>query len=207
MEKLEQLFSFVENGDNEEAMTLTRELLNEGCIPTAIIETMTDGMRKLGDLFEKKEIFLPELLVASDALMDVMSIVEPMLVSGDQAKKKKVVIGTVEGDLHEIGKNLVCMVMKANGYQVIDLGGDVSREKFIDVAEKEKADVIGMSSLMTTTMKAQEELINDLKAQNIRDKYKVLVGGAPINQKWADQIGADGYCENAFEVVRYLDSL
>ncbi len=207
MDKLEQLFAFVENGDNEEAKDLTNALLKEGCSPQKIIETMTDGMRKLGDLFEKKEVFLPELLVASDALMDVMEIVEPLLSSADQVKKKRVVIGTVEGDLHEIGKNLVGMVMKANGYEVIDLGGDVSIQKFIDTAEKEKADVIGMSSLMTTTMKEQQSLIEELKRLNIREKYKVMVGGAPISQKWADQIEADAYCVNAFETVRYLDSI
>jgi corrinoid protein of di/trimethylamine methyltransferase len=168
---------------------------------------MTDGMRKMGELFDKKEIFLPELLLASDALMDVMAIVEPELCAGDQAKKKKVIMGTVAGDLHEIGKNLVCMVMKANGYDVIDLGGDVSVESFINTAEEQKADVIGMSSLMTTTMRVQKEVIDQLISENKRDKYKVMIGGAPINQRWADQIGADAYCENAFEVVKYLDSI
>ncbi|NMB35232.1 MAG: cobalamin-binding protein [Firmicutes bacterium] len=206
MEMLDKLFDLVEDGENEEAIKMAEVMLDKGVSPQTIIGAMTDGMRKLGDLFDKKEIFLPELLIASDALMDVMSIVEPKLSIGDQAKKKTVIMGTVAGDLHEIGKNLVCMVLKANGYNVIDIGGDVSVQDFISAAEKEQADVIGMSALMTTTMRVQQDVINQLVAENKRDKYTVMVGGAPINQDWAEKIGADGYCKDAFEVVKFLDS-
>jgi corrinoid protein of di/trimethylamine methyltransferase len=207
LNSLEQLLCYVENGDNEEAKDLAKKLLEEGYVPEKIIEALTEGMRRLGELFEKNEIFLPEMLVAADALSEVMEIVEPMLTAGELSKKKKVVLGTVAGDLHEIGKNLVCMVLKANNYEVIDLGVDVSVNDFINTAEQEMADVIGMSSLMTTTMGIQKEVIDRLQEERKRDKYKVIVGGAPINQRWAEQIGADAYCDNAFEVVKYLNSL
>lgn len=207
MNKLEQLFSYVENGDTEEAIALTSVLLGEEINAQSIIGALTDGMKKLGDKFEKKEIFLPEMLIASDTLTEVMQILGPYLQLGGQVKKKKVIVGTVQGDLHEIGKNLVCIVLQANNYEAIDIGADVSVRTFIDRAEAEGADVIGMSSLMTTTMGLQKEVIDQLVAENKRGKYKVIVGGAPINQKWADQIGADAYCENPFEAVKYLDSI
>lgn len=205
MNKLEQLFCLVEDGESEAAKNSANVLLNEGVKAEEIISALTDGMKKVGDKFEKKEIFLPEMLVASDSLMEVMEIIEPRLYGDGQGKKKKVVLGTVLGDLHEIGKNLVYVVMKANNYDVIDLGADVSVRKFIDTAEKEEADVIGLSSLMSTTMGVQKEVIDQLIAEGKREKYVVIVGGAPINQKWADQIGADAYCEDPFKAVKYLD--
>lgn len=206
MENFKELVAFVANGDEENAVELTEKII-DNTDPVKIIDALTNMMRGLGEQFEKKEIFLAELLIASDALLAVMNIVEPYLKNDDNTKKKVVIIGTVAGDMHEIGKNIVGIVLKANGYNVIDLGSDVSVDEFICKAEETNADVIGLSSLMTTSMYEQKKLIELLKEQNSRDKYIVIVGGAPITQRWAEQIGADGYCEDAFKTISFLEKM
>ena len=189
----------IESGNTGEAEDLTGKLLDEGQEPLEMIATLTDTMNKLGEQFARLEIFLPQLMLAGNALTAVVDILRPKLMeAGEQgAPKGKVVIGVVKGDLHEIGKNIVKLMLETNGFEVKDLGYDVDSLTFIKEAEAMGADIIGASSLMTTTMPGQKEIIELLKDKGIRDRYKVVIGGAPTGQEWADQIGADLWCENA----------
>jgi len=199
MMSFEALCQAVESGNTSEAEGITHKLLDEGKDPLEMIAVLTETMNKLGDLFARLEIFLPQLMVAGDALVAVVNIIRPKIMeAGEQgAPKGKVVIGVVKGDLHEIGKNIVKLMLETNGFEVKDLGYDVDSLTFIKEAEAMGADIIGASSLMTTTMPGQKEIIELLKDKGIRDRYKVVIGGAPTGQEWADQIGADLWCENA----------
>lgn len=176
------------------------EVIDKGYVP---------GIEKVGDLWEKGEYFLPELITSAECMKGAMAILQPELEKAQISTKSKgkVVIGTVEGDIHDIGKNLVASMLIANGFQVIDLGADVKLEKFIEKAEVENADFICLSTLLTTTMLGQKKVIEILKEKNLAGRYKVLVGGAPVNQKWADDIGANGYGENAMAAVRITKKL
>jgi methanogenic corrinoid protein MtbC1 len=197
---LEKLCQAVESGNTSEAEDLTRNLLSGGIDSLEIISALTDTMNKLGELFARLEIFLPQLMISGDALMAVES--------GEQgAPKGKVVIGVVKGDLHEIGKNIVKLMLETNGFEVKDLGYDVDSLTFIKEAEAMGADIIGASSLMTTTMPGQQEIINLLKDKGLRDRYKVVIGGAPTGPEWAEKIGADLWCEDASSAPRVLAEL
>ena len=193
---LEQLNKLVGKGEVEESAAMARELLAGGTDPLEILDNMTQTMQRVGALFATLEIFLPEVMVAGEALTAVVDIVKPELKTMVRAKGK-VVIGVVKGDLHEIGKNIVKLMLETNGFEVRDLGYDVDPLDFIKAAEEMSADFIGASSLMTTTMPRQKEIIEFLKDKGLRDKYKVVIGGAPTSQMWADKIGADLYCEDA----------
>ena len=195
---LDQLSRLVEDGEKEESEALARELLAGGTEPLEILDKLTLTMQRVGDLFANLDIFLPEVILAGEALTAVVDIVKPKL-KGTQRllSKGKVVIGTVKGDLHEIGKNIVKLMLEINGFEVKDLGYDVDPLDFIKAAEEMGADFIGASSLMSTTMPRQQEIIEFLKDKGLRDKYKVVIGGAPTTQMWADKIGADLYCEDA----------
>ncbi|MGQ9615709.1 MAG: cobalamin B12-binding domain-containing protein [Spirochaetota bacterium] len=197
------------NGDTE---VLKKEI--SGIIETAqpldiIQQGMMPGLRKIGDLFGSGEVFLPEMLMAAEAFQEGMKIVEPKLISSGQTLKSlgKVVFGTVLTDIHEIGKNIVITLMRTHGFDVIDLGANVSPTTFVEQAEKTGADVIAMSSLMTTTMTYQRDVIEYLKERGLRDKYIVLVGGGPVNKEWADQIGADGTSDSAVGAVELTKKL
>jgi corrinoid protein of di/trimethylamine methyltransferase len=195
---LEQLCKLVEEGEKEESEALARELLTKGTDPLEILDDLTQTMDRVGELFANLDIFLPEVILAGEALTAVVDIVKPKL-KGTQRllSKGKVVIGTVKGDLHEIGKNIVKLMLETKGFEVKDLGYDVDPLDFIKAAEEMGADFIGASSLMSTTMPRQQEIIEFLKDKGLRDKYKVVIGGAPTTQMWADKIGADLYCEDA----------
>jgi corrinoid protein of di/trimethylamine methyltransferase len=208
MTALERLKEVVKNGDDETAVRIANEMLQK-IEPQAIVNVLTEGMREMGEQFEKKTIYLPELLIASEALMAVMDVVEPHLKAKNESFQNKatVVIGTVAGDIHEIGKNIVSMLLKASGYHVIDLGLDVAVSQFISKAEEINADVIGLSALMTSTRRVQKEVIEQLSKEGKREKYKVIIGGAAVSQKWANEIGADAYCEDAFATIRYMEAL
>ncbi len=208
MEKLNDLIDLIKKGEETKSVKEVEKLLKSLSPKEIIMNGITPAMRELGELFDRKEIFIPTLLLAADAVFEIMDILEPYLLEEeDEEEKKKILIGTVEGDIHEIGKNIVNVVLTAEGYKVIDLGTNVSVEQFIEKAEEKNVDVIGLSTLMTTTMEKQRLVIEQLKAKGLRDKYIILVGGAPISQKWADKIGADAYCEDAFTTARYLNSL
>jgi methanogenic corrinoid protein MtbC1 len=166
-------------------------------------------MNKIGELFARLEIFLPQLILAGEALTAAVDILRPKIMeAGEQgAPKGKVVIGVVKGDLHAIGKNIVKLMLETNGFEVKDLGYDVDSLTFIKEAEAMGADIIGASSLMTTTMPGQKEIIELLKDKGIRNRYKVVIGGAPTGKEWADQIGADLWCENATSAPRMMAEL
>jgi len=207
VDKRGKLVQYVKDGDTKNALTLVKELASEIDLKE-MIGDLTKGMREVGESFEKSEIFLPEMMLASEALIEVMSVLKPLFKEkGEEEEKIKVVMATVKGDVHEIGKNIVSLVLKANGYEIVDLGRNVDPLNIIKGAESNNAKVIGLSALMTTTMPAQEELIKMLKDKGMRDKFKVVVGGAPVSSNWASEIGADGYAKDAFQAVHLIDSI
>lgn len=175
-----------------------QEILNKGLIA---------GMKEVGNLFSCKEYFVPEVLLASEAFYAGFNIISPLIKSLQIQPKAKIVIGVVKGDIHDIGKNIVTVLIEASGYQVIDLGKDVSTEKFINAVVKEKADILALSSLMTTTMEKMEQIIKKLEEKKLRDTVKVIVGGAPVNEEFAKKIKADGYGKDAADAVKLLERL
>jgi corrinoid protein of di/trimethylamine methyltransferase len=206
---LEALCREVESGNRNEAESLARKLIDEGVDPFLAISALTETMGKVGDRFSRLEIFLPEMMQAGEAMAAVVKIFRPGLseTGGAAASKGKVVLGTVKGDLHEIGKSIVKLMLEANGFEVRDLGYDVDSLTFIKEAEAMGADFIGASALMTTTMPHQKEIIDLLTDKGLRDKYKVVIGGAPTTQQWADEIGADLYCLDAGSAPRLMAKL
>jgi methanogenic corrinoid protein MtbC1 len=195
---LEALSRLVEEGEAEEAGAAAKTLLSDGQDPLGMIECMTRTMARVGDQFARLEIFLPEIMLAGEALSAVVAEMAPYLEkAGGQRIRGKIVLGVVKGDLHEIGKNIVKLILETNGFQVEDLGYNVDALAFVKAAEAMGADIIGASSLMTTTMPRQKEIIDILKEMGIRDRYKVIIGGAPTSRLWADKIGADLYCPDA----------
>jgi trimethylamine corrinoid protein len=176
------------------------EVIEQGYVP---------GIQKVGDLWEQGDYFLPELISSAEAMKAAMAILDPELKKRSLSSHMggRVVIGTVEGDIHDIGKSLVASMLQAGGFEVYDLGADVKLERFIEKAEEVGAGMICLSALLTTTMTNQRRLLGLLKDRGLRDKYKVLVGGAPASRKWAEEIGADGYAENAVAAVKLAKSL
>ncbi|MSU02659.1 corrinoid protein [Tissierella pigra] len=208
MEK-EKLFQEISDAVVEMDDELVEELCNkslEVLIPPneTITKGLISGMDRVGELYEEEEYFLPEVLICSDTLNIGLDILKPHIEKEDRENTIKVVIGVVEGDTHDIGKNLVKIMTESAGIEVYDLGRDVPLKNFITVAEEVEADFICMSTLMTTTMMGMKKVIDMLEESNIRDKYKVLVGGGPISQRFADEIGADAYAVDANEAVRRM---
>ncbi|MCG0274632.1 MAG: corrinoid protein [Thermosediminibacteraceae bacterium] len=203
MATLEELAQAVVDGDETQVVELTKSLLGSGVNPQDIINKgLMAGIEKVGELFQKNEMFVPEVLMSAEALKAGMELVLKETQQGVEVTSKgTVVMGTVEGDLHDIGKNLVCMMLESNGFKVYDLGVDVKPEKFVEAAKQYNADIVGMSALLTTTMVNMKSTIDALAAAGMRDKVKVIVGGAPITQKFADEIGADGYAPDAAGAV------
>lgn len=198
MADIQEISAFLQKGRAKNVKALVTEALEEGQDPKAILnDGLLAGMMIIGEKFKNNEVFVPEVLVAARALNAGLTILEPKLVEVGNEPVGKVVIGTVKGDLHDIGKNLVAMMMKGAGFEVVDLGVDVESDTFIDKAEEIGADVICMSALLTTTMPNMQATIETLKERGVRDKYIVMVGGAPVNQNFADQIGADYYTPDA----------
>jgi len=209
MESKDRLFNSMAEavvaGNKEVAETLAKRALSEKFDPHEVIEKgYIPGIQKAGILWEKGEYFLPELISSAECMKAVMAVLKPALKASqaESFSRGKVVIGTIEGDIHDIGKNLVASMLSANGFDVMDLGADVKLERFIDKAREMDADLICLSALLTTTMLNQRRLIEMLKERGLRQQFKVLVGGAPVTKRWASDIGADGYGENALEAVR-----
>lgn len=195
---LEDLCKAVEEGDQDESSRMAKALLDEGKKPLEIIDALTERMGLIGDKFAKLEIFLPEMMMAGEAMASAVEVVSPVLkAEGSGENKGTIILGTVKGDLHEIGKNIVKLMLESNFYKVKDVGVDADAVQFIKEAEELNATVIGASSLMSTTLPHQKEIIDILKDQGLRDKYKVIIGGAPTTVEWADEIGADLYCPDA----------
>jgi trimethylamine corrinoid protein len=191
-------------GNKEEAVQLAQRATAEKMDLNAVIEKgYIPGIQKVGQMWEEGEYFLPELIRSAECMKAAMKILQPELEKAQIQMRSAgtIVIGTVEGDIHDIGKNLVSSILSANGFDVVDLGADVKLETFIEKAEEVNADIICLSALLTTTMTGQKRLIELLKEKGLYGRYKVMVGGAPVNQKWAEDIGADGYSENALTAV------
>ena len=198
MGTISDISEFLQKGRAKNVKQLVTQAIEEGEDPKAILnDGLLNGMMSIGERFKKNEVFVPEVLVAARALNAGLSILEPKLIEVGNEPIGKVVIGTVKGDLHDIGKNLVTMMLKGAGFEIYDIGVDVDTDVFIDKAEEVGADIICMSALLTTTMPNMQEVIDALKEKGLRDKYIVMVGGAPVNEKFAEQIGADYYTEDA----------
>ena len=207
---LSRMEKSIVEGNKEEAEKLALEALERKMDLNRVIEKgFVTGIQKVGDLWEKGEYFLPELITSAECMKAAMIILQPELIKENITTKSmgKVVIGTVQGDIHDIGKNLVSAMLAASGFEVIDLGADVKLEEFIQKAEEEKADFICLSALLTTTMLGQRKVVEMLKERNLSDQFKVLVGGAPVNLRWAEEIGADGYAGNAISAVKKAKEL
>ncbi len=208
-ELIEKIKEAIINIQNDLALEYTKEAINAGVNPQEIISnSIVKGLEIVGEKFEKGEYFLSELIAAGEISKQIISILNPILkASGVPAKKLgKVVIGTVRGDIHDIGKNIVAMLLETAGFEVIDLGADVAPEKFVDAVIRNEANIVALSALLTVTMPEMRIVIEELKKANVRDRVKIIVGGAPLTKEYAEEIGADGYGENAFEGVKICKS-
>ncbi|MCD8110830.1 MAG: corrinoid protein [Clostridiales bacterium] len=198
MSTIQDISAFLQKGRAKNVKALVQQALDENEDPKVILnEGLLGGMMIVGEKFKNNEVFVPEVLVAARALNAGLTILEPKLIEVGNEPVGRVVIGTVKGDLHDIGKNLVAMMLKGVGFEVTDLGVDVSPETFLEKAEEVHADVICMSALLTTTMPNMEAAIELMQEKGVRDQYIVMVGGAPVNEKFAEQIGADYYTPDA----------
>lgn len=205
MSDLKPLSAAIVSGNRNEAKRLTQEAIDAGINLEAVLAALVEGMDVVGGKFQRNEAFVPEMLIASRAMKESMSILEPLLAEAGIEPEYTAVIGTVQGDLHDIGKNLVAIMWKGANLNVVDLGTNVPPEKFVEAAKEHKADIIGLSALLTTTMPAMKTAIEAIRAANL--STKVIIGGAPITQGFADQIGADAFAPDAataVEVVRKL---
>lgn len=207
---LAQCKEAVLNGDRDRAIQLARSAADgEYDVIDVIEKGFSLGIREAGELWEKGEFFLPELAFSAESMTAALDILRPALLSGGKGVRSKgvAIIGTVQGDIHDIGKTLVATMLSANGYTVVDLGSDVPYDRFIEETKIQKPDILCMSALLTTTMVGQKEVIDRLEAEGLRDRVKVLVGGAPTTDAWAIQIGADGHAGNAVEAVQIAATL
>ncbi len=199
---LDALKEAVINGDAKGCTVLTEVAIQAGHLPQKILtEALVPAMQVVGDKFRCNEVYVPEVLVAARAMKKSLGLLKPLLTQTGAKPVGTAVIGTVKGDLHDIGKNLVGMMLEGAGFEVIDLGADVAPEKFVQVAKDTKAQIVGISTLLTTTMLGMKDVLRALERADLRPKVKVMVGGAPVTQSFADEIGADGYGESAAEAV------
>jgi len=208
MDIIDQISLYIDKGDDEKVAELTRMAIEQKITAKKILDDgLFRGMNTIGEKFKNHEIFLPEVLMAAKAMQAGMDLLKPLLILADIPSKGKVVLGTVRGDLHDIGKNLVGIMLKGAGFEVIDLGSDVSPEKFIETAKKHEAPVIGMSALLTTTMPVMKEVVNLLRNENLEDKIKTIIGGAPVSKNFAEEIGASAYSYNGAHAVKCVKEL
>jgi 5-methyltetrahydrofolate--homocysteine methyltransferase len=204
----DELKRAISEGDEIKADDITARALEEGATPKDLLEKgAVAGIYEAGSLWQEGTYFLPDIILATEAFKEVMKRIEPLLERGDVSYKGKVVIGSVEGDAHDIGKNIVMALLRSASYEVVDLGVDVPLQDFVDQARELEADVLGMGAYMTTTMRGMEEVMRLLAEAGLRDRVKVIVGGAAVTRGYAEQIGADGYGDNAAETVGLVDRL
>ena len=186
---------------------LTKSALDNNIpLKTIITQGLTAGMQVVGDKFDTKEYFIPDMLASAEAVGAAMEMLKPLLEASNIETKGKFVIATVKGDIHDIGKNIVAILLKGAGYEVDDLGVDVPTEKIVEVVRESKPQFLGLSALLTTTMLVMKEVVEELKKSGIRDKVKVLIGGAAVSDEYAREIGADAYCTDAFHAINVLDA-
>ena len=208
MAKYQDLADSIINGDNVKSKEIAQKLVDNGVYAVEILnDGLMPGMDVVGKKFKANEMYIPEVLIAARAMHAAMDIIKPLLSESDANTKGKIIIGTVQGDLHDIGKNLVGMMLEGGGYTVIDLGVDISPEKFVEEIKKDGAKLIGLSALLTTTMTSMKTVIDTLKADPETADVKVMVGGAPLNQEYADSIDADGYASDASGAVDLASGL
>jgi trimethylamine corrinoid protein len=204
----EEAIEAIVTGDFEKATAIAKRRLEEGIDP---LDLMTNGfipgINQVGDLFGSGKLFIPELIKSAKAMEEATAIINAAIPQEQETVSGKIVIGTVEGDMHDIGKTIVVSLLRANGFEVLDLGRDVPPQRFIEEAEKFDADIIGSSSLLTTTMMVQKELEDELKEAGLKERYKTIVGGAPVTQRWAKRIGADAFAQDAGEGVNKVKDL
>lgn len=207
MGHVEELRQAVVDGQAPEAHAKATEAIAAGVSPEVLLnEGLIAAMKEVGGLYESGEIFVPEMLVAARAMDFALGVLSPHLVEQGTVSRGKVAIGTVQGDLHDIGKNLVAMMLKGSGYEIVDLGVDVSAEKFVQ-AIRDGANVVAMSALLTTTMTYMQPTIEAIRQAGMRDQVRIIIGGAPITKAYADEIGADGYATDASHVVRLVEQV
>ena len=209
MDLFKEMADAVIEGDEERSVALAKEALAKGVDPTEAIEKgFAEGMKEIGRLFEKLEIYLPQVIISADAMVAGVEVLrERILAKGGQAVPQTVLLGTIQGDVHDIGKNIVKIMLESNGFTVHDLGRDVPILEFIEKVKELHPDIVGVSALMTTTMVHMPRLIEALRENGLREKVKVMVGGAPVLPEWAKKIGADGYGESAAEAGRVAKKL
>jgi 5-methyltetrahydrofolate--homocysteine methyltransferase len=204
---LEKITHGILDGDQSLVVTQVQAALADKVEPQSILDAMTRAMTEVGRLFEEGEYFVPEMLVSARAMQAGMNILQPALTSGNIKSKGKVIIGTVKGDLHDIGKNLVGIMLKGAGYEVDDLGTDVPPEVFVEKIKDGGVNVLALSALLTTTMTGMKMVVDAINSAGLRNNLKIIIGGAPITDTYATQIGADGYAEDASKAVRLVENL
>lgn len=198
MNILEEMAEEVQKGNSDSVEVLVERALSQDMSAEEILNGgLVEGMNTVSEKFKNNEIFIPEVLISAKAMTSGLEILKPLLAEANVISKGKVVIGTVKGDLHDIGKNIVAMLLQGAGFDVVDLGADVPLEKFVEFVRKERADVVGMSALLTTTMISMKDVIEALKNAGLRENVKVIIGGAPVTESFAAQIQADGYAPDA----------
>lgn len=202
MRILEEMADEVQKGNSDSVEVLVEKALSQDMSAEEILHGgLVEGMNAVSEKFKNNEIFIPEVLISAKAMSRGLEILKPLLAEANVISKGKVVIGTVKGDLHDIGKNIVAMLLQGAGFDVVDLGADVPIEKFVEFVRKERADVVGMSALLTTTMISMKEIIEALRNAGLRENVKVIIGGAPVTESYAAQIQADGYAPDAASAV------
>ncbi|GIL09102.1 MAG: corrinoid methyltransferase [Chloroflexota bacterium] len=205
---LQDIYNSVLEGRAKVAPVKVQEALDSGISAVQILnEGMIRAMAEVGRLYEEGEYFVPEMLIAARAMKEGLAVLRPHLLRADVKSVGKVAAGTVQGDLHDIGKNLVALMLEGAGFEIVDLGVDVSAERFIAAVQEHNVDIIAMSALLTTTMSHMKDTVEALKAAGLRDKVKVMIGGAPVTQSYANEVGADGYAPDASQAVALAKSL
>lgn len=208
MTELNAIFDAILDGDAAAVETLTQQALDAGQSADSILrEALIPAMNEVGELYEEGEYFVPEMLVAARAMKAGLAVIKPLLVEGDAESMGKVAIGTVKGDMHDVGKNLVSMMLEGAGFEIIDLGIDVGAQAFVDAVHEHGAEIVAMSALLTTTMTNMRATVEALEAAGLREQVKVIIGGAPVSDEYARQIGADGYAADAGQAVKLAKSL
>ena len=204
----EQIADEVQKGDTEATSRLIEQVLDSGESAESILyDGLVAGMNIVSEKFKNNECFIPEVLVSARAMNQGLERLKPLLAAANVEPRGKVVMGSIQGDLHDIGKNIVGMLLQGAGYEIIDLGADVSVQKFVDAARERQADVVGMSSLLTTTMVNMQSVISGLEGAGVRSEIKVIIGGAPVTAAFAEKIGADGYAPDAASAIDLVDGL
>jgi 5-methyltetrahydrofolate--homocysteine methyltransferase len=205
---LEEISENLQTGEDEKVAELTRQAIGKNISPREILDRgLLSGMNLIGERFKNREIFLPDVLLSAKAMYAGLDLLRPLMIQEGIPSVGKVVIGSVQGDLHDIGKNLVGIMLKGAGFEVVDLGNDVSPERFVETALKENAGVVGMSALLTTTMPAMKTVVDLVNGRGLSDKIKTIIGGAPVSADYAHQIGADAYAFDATNAVEKVKAL